>query len=74
MKTVCCYTSNHYCLFLQVHEVNVALEIKPDPVTIKCNDIVCWIFRGLRSYGVCEVQNIEQLSTEELECQPVTPR
>ncbi|XP_063446523.1 uncharacterized protein LOC134726026 isoform X8 [Mytilus trossulus] len=58
----------------QVHEVNVALEIRPDPVTIKCNDIVCWIFRGLRSYDVAEVKNVDQLTTEELESAAVTPR
>ncbi|CAC5396477.1 unnamed protein product [Mytilus coruscus] len=58
----------------QVHEVNVALEIRPDPVTIKCNDIVCWIFRGLRSYDVDEVKNVDQLTTEELESKAVTPR
>lgn len=58
----------------KVHEVNVAIEIKPDPVTIKANDIVCWIFRGLRTYDVAEVQKIDQLTTEELDSKSITPR
>ncbi|KAK3579080.1 hypothetical protein CHS0354_029940 [Potamilus streckersoni] len=45
-----------------VHEVQVSsAEIKPDPVTIKQNDIVCWIFKTPRQYDVVEVETVDQV-------------
>ena len=59
---------------LQVHEVNVGVDIKPDPVTLKLNDIVCWIFRSLRQYNVSRVESIDQIAGNEIENVTVPPR
>ncbi|KAL3853216.1 hypothetical protein ACJMK2_016773 [Sinanodonta woodiana] len=49
-----------------VHEVQVSsAEIKPDPVTIKQNDIVCWIFKTPRQYDVVEVETVDQVMSGE---------
>ena len=61
-------------IYLQVHEVNVGVDIKPDPVAVKINDIVCWIFRSLRQYGVSRVQSIDQIAGNEVEEVTVPPR
>ena len=57
-----------------MHEVNVGVDIKPDPVAVKMNDIVCWIFRSLRQYGVSRVQSIDQIAGNEVEEVTVPPR
>ncbi|XP_052779768.1 uncharacterized protein LOC128217013 isoform X4 [Mya arenaria] len=58
----------------QVHEVHVGVDIKPDPVTIKINDIVCWIFRSLRMYDVERVNSIDQVVGNEMQNPTVAPR
>ena len=54
--------------------MNVGVEIKPDPVTVKLNDIVCWIFRSLRQYNVQWVESIDQVVANEIENITVPPR
>ncbi|XP_041347758.1 uncharacterized protein LOC121367568 [Gigantopelta aegis] len=59
----------------QVHEIAVSShEIKPDPVTIQMNDIVCWAFRGPRSHGVVPVETVDQLLDAQFAEKTVTPR
>ena len=54
--------------------MNVGVDIKPDPVTLKLNDIVCWIFRSLRQYNVSRVESIDQIAGNEIENVTVLPR
>ena len=54
--------------------MNVGVEIKPDPVAIKLNDIVCWIFRSLRQFTVSRVDSIDQVVGNEIENPTVPPR
>ncbi|KAL5013162.1 hypothetical protein ScPMuIL_007432 [Solemya velum] len=59
----------------QVHEISVGtVEIKPDPVTVQLNDIVCWVFRGLRFHDVYLVENADQMLAKKFTGDPVPPR
>jgi len=50
------------------------MEIKPDPVTVKQNDIVCWIFRGIKTYDVSEVETVDQLMAGFTQQSTISPR
>lgn len=50
------------------------MDIKPDPVTIKMNDIVCWIFRSPRMYDVVPVASLDQVVGDDIQEITVPPR
>ena len=54
--------------------MNVGVDIKPDPVTIKVNDIVCWIFRSPRQYDVVRVDSLDQVVGNDIQEITVLPR
>lgn len=71
----CVYFSVNDLFLSQVHEISVGtVEIKPDPVTVQLNDIVCWVFRGLRFHDVYLVENADQVLAKKFTGDPVPPR
>lgn len=43
-----------------IHTINVRSEIKPDPLLVKENDIVCWSFNGDKKHDVVQVSSLQQ--------------
>lgn len=56
-----------------VHEVEVGPIIRPDPISVKVHDIVCWIFSSPQKENVLEIDHPDQV-LENLKCEGVSPR
>ncbi|XP_048739977.2 uncharacterized protein LOC125654190 isoform X5 [Ostrea edulis] len=56
-----------------VHEVEVGPIIRPDPISVKVHDIVCWIFNTSQKENVMEIDHPDQV-VENLQCEEVSPR
>ncbi|GFR62052.1 hypothetical protein ElyMa_001861900 [Elysia marginata] len=58
----------------QVHEITVGSEIRPDPITIQMNDIVCWVFKQAVSQGVTTVDTVDKILDAHLTNIPIAAR
>lgn len=56
-----------------VHEIDVGTIIRPDPLSVKVHDIVCWIFSSPQKENVVEIKHPDQVM-ESLESEAVSPR
>ncbi|KAK3103976.1 hypothetical protein FSP39_023382, partial [Pinctada imbricata] len=58
----------------RVHEVKVGLSIDPDPVEVKLNDIVCWVFSSNKTEDVAEMETADQVTANEIQCKKILKR
>ena len=63
-----------FITYSQVHEVVVGSDIRPDPVTLQVNDIVCWVFKQCISHGVSEVKGVAQILDAEFKSLSIVAR
>ena len=58
----------------QVHEVTVGSEIRPDPVTLQLNDIICWNFKQAVNQGVSLVKDVGEILDAQSKSVPIVAR